>query len=243
MALRVGKGAARMDVIPVIDIKNGEVVHAQGGRRDSYRPIQTPLSPTSTPSDVAAGLLRLAPFRILYIADLDAIEGRQANDAAIDMITRAAPGVELWVDNGIARADVARAWLQRWPHCLVIGSESQCDLETIRSLRGEPRVLLSLDFRGDAFQGPAALLDDASSWPARVIVMTLARVGAAAGPDLDRVSAVVGRAEGRQVFGAGGVRNKADVDALQSTGASGVLVATALHTGALTRAELVVFTG
>jgi phosphoribosylformimino-5-aminoimidazole carboxamide ribotide isomerase len=243
MALRVGKGAARMDVIPVIDIKNGEVVHAQGGRRDSYRPIQTPLSPTSTPSDVAAGLLRLAPFRILYIADLDAIEGRQANDAAIDMITRAAPGVELWVDNGIARADVARAWLQRWPHCLVIGSESQCDLETIRSLRGEPRVLLSLDFRGDAFQGPAALLDDASSWPARVIVMTLARVGAAAGPDLDRVSAVVDRAEGRQVFGAGGVRNKADVDALQSTGASGVLVATALHTGALTRAELVAFTG
>ena len=66
-----------MDVIPVIDIKNGQVVHAQGGRRDSYRPIRTPLSPTSAPADVAAGLLRLAPFRNLYIADLDAIEGRR----------------------------------------------------------------------------------------------------------------------------------------------------------------------
>ena len=40
-----------MDVIPVIDIKNGQVVHAQGGRRDSYRPIQTPLSATSDPAD------------------------------------------------------------------------------------------------------------------------------------------------------------------------------------------------
>ena len=86
------KGDSRMDVIPVIDIRNGEVVHAQGGRRDMYRPIQTPLSATSAPADVAAGLLRLAPFRQLYIADLDAIEGREANGAAIKSIARAVPG-------------------------------------------------------------------------------------------------------------------------------------------------------
>ncbi len=151
-----------MDVIPVIDIKSGEVVHAQGGRRDSYRPIRTPLSATSAPADVAAGLLRLAPFRQLYIADLDAIEGRGANDAAIEAIARAAPGVELWIDNGIADADAARAWLGGCAHCLVIGSESQHGVETIQSLRDERRVLLSLDFRGEAFQGPAGLLDDAA---------------------------------------------------------------------------------
>jgi HisA/HisF family protein len=230
-----------MDVIPVIDIKNGQVVHAQGGRRDSYRPIQTPLSPTCAPADVAAGLLRLAAFRKLYIADLDAIEGRAPNDAAIDSIAAAVPGVELWVDNGIADADAARAWLERCAHCLVIGSESQPGLGTIQSLRGEARVLLSLDFRGDAFQGPATLLDDAASWPARLIVMTLARVGGAAGPDTARVAAIVARANGRQVFGAGGVRGSTDLCALETAGAAGVLVATALHTGALTRADLDTF--
>jgi phosphoribosylformimino-5-aminoimidazole carboxamide ribotide isomerase len=227
-----------MDVTPVIDIKNGQVVHAQGGRRDSYRPIQTPLSPTSAPADVAAGLLRLAPFRKLYIADLDAIEGRAPNDTAIDLIARAVPGVELWVDNGIAGEDAAFGWLERCAHCLVVGSESQTGLETIQALRGEPRVLLSLDFRGDIFQGPAMLLDDPASWPARVIVMTLARVGGAAGPDTERVASIVAKAQGRQVFGAGGVRYDADIGSLEAAGAAGVLVATALHTGALSSAEL-----
>jgi phosphoribosylformimino-5-aminoimidazole carboxamide ribotide isomerase len=227
-----------MEVIPVIDIKGGQVVHAQGGRRDSYRPIETPLSATSAPADVAAGLLRLAPFRKLYIADLDAIEGGKANDAAIDAIAHAAPGVELWDDNGIADAAAARAWLDRFAHCLVIGSESQRGAETIESLRGEARVLLSLDFRGDAFQGPGALHDDPRMWPARVIVMTLARVGAGGGPDTGRVGQIVARAEGREVFGAGGIRNSADLDALAAVGAAGVLVATALHTGGLTGSEL-----
>jgi phosphoribosylformimino-5-aminoimidazole carboxamide ribotide isomerase len=227
-----------MDVIPVIDIKSGEVVHALGGRRDSYRPIRTPLSATSAPADVAAGLLRLAPFRQLYVADLDAIEGRGANDAAIEAIARAAPGVELWIDNGIADADAARAWLGGCRHCLVIGSESQHGIETIQSLCNEQRVLLSLDFRGDAFQGSAALLNDPSLWPARVIVMTLARVGAAAGPDTDRVAGIAARARGRTVIGAGGVRNKADLSALEHAGATAVLVATSLHTGALTAEDL-----
>src|ERR1700757_3772798 len=111
-----------MDVIPVIDIKNGEVVHAQGGHRSAYRPIQTKLSPTSAPAAVAAGLLRLAPFGQLYIAALDAIEGGAPNDAALDQIAAAAPGVELWVDNGIEDAIAARSWLQRRPYHLVIGS-------------------------------------------------------------------------------------------------------------------------
>lgn len=232
-----------MDVVPVIDIKNGQVVHAQGGRRDSYRPIRTPLSPTSAPADVAAGLLRLAPFRKLYIADLDAIEGRAPSDTSIGAIAQAVPGVELWVDNGIADAAAALAWLDRFHHCLVIGSESQNGSETIAALRRDKRVLLSLDFRGEVFQGPSMLHDDPTIWPSRVIVMTLARVGAAGGPDLGRIAEVVARAQGGEVFGAGGIRHSADLGALASTGAAGVLVATALHTGALTGPELRTFTG
>ena len=68
--------------------------------------------------------------------------------------------------------------------------------------------------------------------------MTLARVGGAAGPDTDRVAGIVARAQGRAVVGAGGVRNKADLSALENAGAAAVLVATALHTGALTAVDL-----
>ena len=227
-----------MDVIPVIDIKDGQVVHARGGRRDAYRPIQTPLAVTSAPADVAAGLLRTFPFRQLYIADLDAIEHRHANDAALDAIASVAVGVELWVDSGISDKAAAQSWLARRTQCLVIGSESQSGPETCAALREQHRILLSLDFRGDQFDGPPVLVADPALWPARVIVMTLARVGGAAGPDTARVADIILRAGGKRVFAAGGVRNGSDLESLATSGAAGVLVATALHTGGITGRDL-----
>jgi HisA/HisF family protein len=227
-----------MQVIPVIDLLGGAVVHARGGRRSEYRPIETPLSPTSEPHKVVSGLLRLAPFRCLYIADLDAIGGGGAHDAAIAGLAAAHPGLEPWVDRGIADAAAAHSWLARCPGTLVLGSESLTDAATLASLRDHPRLILSLDFRGDAFQGPAEVLHDATLWPARVIVMTLARVGAGAGPDLDRVAGVIARAGMRAVHAAGGVRTVADLRALAALGTTGVLVATALHTGTITAADI-----
>jgi phosphoribosylformimino-5-aminoimidazole carboxamide ribotide isomerase len=227
-----------MDVIPVIDIKGGLAVHAQGGRRDAYRPIRTPLCAGSEPADVAAGLLALFPFRCLYIADLDAIEGRTANDAAIAAIAASAPGVDLWIDSGIADTDAARKQLATERHSVVIGSESQRGTETLHALRTQNRVLLSLDFRGDAFQGPREMLEEPHAWPSRVIVMTLGRVGSGGGPDTQRVATLAARAGTRKLFGAGGVRDGADLSALAEAGAAGALVATALHGGQITAADL-----
>ena len=227
-----------MDVIPVIDLLGGCVVHARGGRRAEYRPIETPLSPTSEPEQVVAGLLRLAPFRHLYIADLDAIGGDAAHDAAIDRLAVVRPGLEIWVDPGIADTSAALNWLDRCSNVLVLGSESLSDPATLAALRGHPRVVLSLDFRGDAFQGPASVLDDATLWPGRVIVMTLARVGAGAGPDFGRVGSIVARRGAGAVYAAGGVRTVADLRELAGIGAAGALVATALHEGAITAGEI-----
>ncbi len=227
-----------MEVIPVIDLKAGQVVHARQGQRQSYRPIATPLSPSSEPLDVIAGLLRLHAFARLYVADLDAIAGGGGHAGALARIASSWPGLELWVDGGIADAAAGRAWLDRSPGVLVLGSESQHDSGTVCALAGDPRTVLSLDFRGDAFQGPAALLEDVALWPARVIVMTLARVGAGAGPDLARVRAIVARAGGRAVYAAGGVRDARDLRALAEAGAAGVLVASALHAGAIGAADL-----
>jgi phosphoribosylformimino-5-aminoimidazole carboxamide ribotide isomerase len=227
-----------MDVVPVIDLKEGLVVHARRGERDRYRPIETLLSPTARPLDVVAGLLRLAPFRRLYVADLDAIAGCGDHDATLEAIAVAHSNLELCVDNGIGTDAGARTWLARGLGTLVLGSESQSSPDVVRSLVDDPRTMLSLDFRGDAFQGPPQLLDDPACWPTRLIVMTLARVGAEAGPDVDRVRAVAARANGRSVYAAGGVRDRGDLDALAVCGAAGVLVATALHSGALSAHDL-----
>lgn len=227
-----------MHVIPVIDLKAGQVVHARGGRRDDYRPIETPLSRTSEPGDVVAGLRRLFPFQQMYIADLDAIEGRGDHSATLSALEAAVPSVEFWVDNGVGDPDAANVFLARHTASLVIGSESQTGTALIESLCNNPRVVLSLDFRGDEFQGPSAILYNTDLWPSRIIVMTLARVGAASGPDLLRVGEISRRAGGRSVYAAGGVRNAQDLAEAAASGAVGALVATALHNGALTTDEL-----
>ena len=227
-----------MEIIPVLDIKGGLVVRARMGQRDHYAPIATPLASTSDPLDVARGVLALYPFATLYIADIDAIEGRGDNSDALRRIGLGCPGVSLWVDNGIADAGAAARWLSAGVGSLVLGSETQSDPSLIRGLAADERVILSLDFRGAAFQGPPAILDMPSAWPARVIVMTLARVGSGAGPDVDRLSAVRAVASGRRIYAAGGVRDGADLTALAGAGIAGALVATALHDGRLRRADI-----
>jgi phosphoribosylformimino-5-aminoimidazole carboxamide ribotide isomerase len=227
-----------MQIIPVLDLKDRTVVRARMGQRDVYQPIETPLSPSSDPVDVARGLLSIHPFKTIYVADLDAIEGRGNNDAGLARLGDALPGVELWVDNGIADAARARDWLASRAGSLVLGSESQRDTRTIRALAADPRVVLSLDFRGATFTGPPTLLAEPDSWPCDVIVMTLARVGSGAGPDLARLSEIQAKSAQRSIYAAGGVRDAADLAVLNGLGIVGALVATSLHDGRLTGADI-----
>jgi phosphoribosylformimino-5-aminoimidazole carboxamide ribotide isomerase len=68
--------------------------------------------------------------------------------------------------------------------------------------------------------------------------MDLTRVGADTGPDVGRLKAIVETADGRAVFAAGGVRDLSDLAALASLDAHGALMATALHSGAVTQKEI-----
>ena len=226
------------ELIPVIDLMGGVVVHARAGERDSYRPLVSRLSPASAPLDVVAGLMALHPFRRLYIADLDAIRKTGGHAAEIADLGRRFPGLELWVDAGFAGLEACRSFLAAGAGALVLGSESQADTAALTALGGEPRLILSLDFKADTPLGPAAIHERPELWPARVIVMTLAAVGGAAGPDLARLRAVRAAAGDRAVFAAGGVRGAADLALLAEEGCAGVLIASALHDGRLGRKEL-----
>jgi phosphoribosylformimino-5-aminoimidazole carboxamide ribotide isomerase len=232
-----------MEVIPVIDLKDGVVVHARMGMRSAYAPVETPLSPTSRPNDVARGLLSIFPFETFYVADLDAIENKGNNNAALRQLSAEFPDLVFWVDAGIADVHHAERWLEAGFGHLVVGSETQRDSELIRYLCRNNRTILSLDFRGDAFLGPAALLKEWDIWPINVIVMTLARVGGASGPDMDRLTTINSRVVNRQVYAAGGVRDANDLALLARVGIAGALVATSLHNGKLTGAQIARLSG
>ena len=67
--------------------------------------------------------------------------------------------------------------------------------------------------------------------------MTLPQVGSDAGPDRQRLMETLAVVRG-QVYAAGGVRNIEDLRQLDAMGIAGALVASALHAGRLTRAEI-----
>jgi phosphoribosylformimino-5-aminoimidazole carboxamide ribotide isomerase len=231
-------GRTGMEIIPVIDLKSEAVVHARMGQRDFYRPIQTPLARTSEPVDVISGIMAIYPFKTLYIADLDAIGNNGNNLNAILQVKQAFPAIEFWIDCGISDIDNAENWLKRDLGRLVLGSESLVDMTLIHHFAHSLRHVLSLDFRGKTFQGPPALLAKPEWWPQKVIAMTLDRVGSQSGPDFDRLTAVLTAAEASTIYAAGGIRDLNDLVVLKTTGVAGALIASSLHNGQITGADI-----
>jgi HisA/HisF family protein len=227
-----------MRIVPVIDIRHGVVVRAIAGRRADYRPLVSRLTSALTPLETVRDLLAFYPFENLYIADLDAIEGRSDNGSAIRDIGAAFPELELWIDPGLRQATDAARWRDQQNLRLVVGSESISSLKELCALTKADECILSLDFQGARFLGDPEILEKSLLWPSHVIVMTLTRVGGDEGPDIARLAEIVARANGRAVFGAGGVRYSEDFVALAHGGATGVLVSSALHDGRLTAAQL-----
>lgn len=221
------------ELIPVIDLMQGRVVHARRGDRQAYQPLRSRLVDGCAPEAVADALIAATGARHLYIADLDAIRSTGHHGPAIASLVHRHPGVEFWVDAGFAGADAAIALHRASGAIPVMGSETLREPQALSRLEAAHiPALLSLDHRAGQAQGPA-WAHDAAAWPARVVAMELARVGSDDGPDLSLIGRLRSARPEVSVIAAGGVRNAADLLALDAAGVSAVLVASALHDGRL----------
>jgi len=228
-----------MILIPVIDLMRGQVVRAVRGDRASYRPIVSALCEGSDPVTVARALCAHCDSTRLYAADLDALTGGTAQAEVIRRILQAMPELEFWVDAGFADAQGAQRLREQ------VGADAQriVPIFASESLRSRDDLVtcfpdreagvLSLDRRDGQRLDPAGCWDAPQAWPGRVIVMTLERVGADAGPDLATLHEVQARSPGTKLIGAGGIRHAADLAAASDAGAWAWLVASALHDGRL----------
>ena len=221
-----------MEIIPVIDLLHGKVVRAQRGERNRYLPIHSTLCDSCEPHEVVRALTELYPFKSLYIADLDAIQGMANNSAAISMLLRDFPHIDFWLDVGIANTS-------SWPfreasniRC-VIGSETLSNVEQYMQLTLQLSAhcpMLSLDFNQNGFMGPDSLLQS-ELWPDTLLCMTLTKVGSYEGPDFEKIAELTAIDRQLKVYAAGGVRHAEDLKRLQRAGAAGALIASTLHDG------------
>jgi phosphoribosylformimino-5-aminoimidazole carboxamide ribotide isomerase len=235
--------AKSLRIIPVIDVLDCIVVHAIRGRRSEYKPIRSVLSSSVDPLEIAS-MFRAYGFDELYLADLDAIAGRQAN-CPLYSLTAKKTGLELMIDAGIADIERAEEILRIRASKVVIGTETLKDLGFVREAVerfGSKRVVISLDLFGNKVLGgfstsnlePLALLDDfVEDGVERVIILDLARVGSEEGVNFQLLKSASAISKLKLIAG-GGIRDMKDLLELEKTGIDAVLLATALHSGKIT---------
>ena len=228
-----------MNIIPVLDLMNGQVVHAKHGNRHEYLPIKSILTDSSEPLAVVKAFFTLYPFKQLYIADINAIQKANNHQNTILEIAKDFPQLEIWLDAGFDSPSLINDYSF---HNInpVLGSECLNSIEQYQALlsASQHRAILSLDYKDDLFQGAQDLLKNTSLWPNEVIVMTLNKVGSNTGPDLAKLASIKTQSNLSNIYAAGGVRNSHDLEALKASNISGVLMASALHNGALSQQEI-----
>ncbi len=97
-----------MKIIPVLDVMGGVVVRAVGGRRAEYRPIQSRLTTSTDPIEVAKRLLDVTGSQELYVADLDAILNPDHHSELAATLADAFPKTRILYDRGIRTPDDVR---------------------------------------------------------------------------------------------------------------------------------------
>ena len=237
-----------MKVIPVIDILNGIVVHAVRGKRCEYQPLQSILCNSVQPLEVSK-TFKTFGFSELYIADLDAITRGSVNFQVFKRIAKET-GLKLMVDAGVSDLEAAEKLLDCGISKVVIGTEtlqSRSFVGKAVRLFGSERIIVSLDLKDDKVLAKFGFDDCANAMcllrefkemgVSGIIVLDLARVGSGEGVNVVFLKKVLD-ALPMNVYVGGGVRDINDLLELKELGVSGVLVATALHSGKISIEEL-----
>jgi phosphoribosylformimino-5-aminoimidazole carboxamide ribotide isomerase len=253
-----------MQIIPVLDLAGGVAVHAQAGDRLRYAPLKSGLVPDREGDALA--LLRAFHADLgvheCYVADLDAIQGGALQRTLIRQLADFHTGFAgaLLVDAGINLPDSALELLSCGASEVVVGLETLrgfTDLASIVSLVGPSRVVFSLDLRlghpilHPAMQDAEGVVPDPSSLAAQatdagvstLLLLDLGRVGTGCGVDLGLVEALRRRFPGVRLLAGGGVLTRRDLDRMRDAGCDGALIASAIHTGRVTAADLAELAG
>jgi phosphoribosylformimino-5-aminoimidazole carboxamide ribotide isomerase len=185
-----------------------------------------------------------------YIADLDAIEGTGTHRSTIQKLA-AGLAADLWVDAGVTDLASARQLLNAGARSVIVGSETLpglAALHAIRSALDDDQLLFSLDVKQGRVLSrctalsnlePLAAIDllAQAGWR-HLIILSLEQVGTGSGPDWPLLRAARTAFPCSFLVAGGGVRSIGNLHTMNALGIDGVLIASALHRGWITRRDL-----
>ncbi len=229
------------EVIPAVDMQEGQVVQLVGGQRGTGTTYGDPVE--------AAQRWVEAGAETLHLVDLDgAFEGSRQNAPAIDAVLEAVD-VDVQLGGGIRTADDAIGLLDRGIDRVILGTAAVETPDIVAEI-SDPHpgsVMVSLDAKdGEVVVSgwtegtgldPAEAATRYEELGAGAILFTDVDVeGQLEGVRTDPVERVVDAVD-IPVVASGGVATIDDIQALQAAGASAVVVGSALYEGEFTLAE------
>ena len=229
------------EVIPAVDVKDGEVVQLVGGDRGTATEYGDPVDAATRWVEAGAATL--------HLVDLDgAFEGERVNAGAIDAIVESVD-VPVQLGGGIRSAEGAIDLLDRGIDRVILGTaavENPDIVETV-SEAYPSGVLVSLDANagevvvsgwteGTGLEPAEAAARYEALGAAGILFTDVDVEGTREGVRTEPVRTLV-EAVDIPVVASGGVGSLDDIEALADAGAAAVVVGTALYEGAFTLAE------
>ena len=229
------------EVVPAVDMQDGEVVQLVGGERDTGRRYGDPVAAAERWVDAGA--------ETLHLVDLDgAFEGDRANADALEAVVEAID-VDVQFGGGIRTAGDARRLLEAGVDRVILGTAAVENPAIVDAVTGEfpDGVMVSLDAsdgevvvqgwtEGTGLDPAEAAARYEAAGAAAVLFTDVDVEGRMDGVRRETVERVVDAVD-VPVVASGGVASLADLRALRETGAAAAVVGTALYEGAFTLAE------
>jgi phosphoribosylformimino-5-aminoimidazole carboxamide ribotide isomerase len=237
-----------MRLIPVLDLFDGQAVHAIKGERAHYKPVKSVLCDTSDPIALARAFRDRLGLSEIYIADLNAIQNSGAtNHREVIIALTGDERLNILLDAGITDVATAKAWLAIGVRKVVIGSETLRTWNAMQNIAADieqDRRLFSLDLNAGkilsrhpalAAMSPIEALQQlqSSGWQ-EVILLDLKRVGSREGVNRTLIGELRKACPDLRLLVGGGINNPRELVELKSLGITGALLATALHSGTIT---------
>lgn len=231
------------EVIPAVDVKDGEVVQLVGGKRDTGKRYGDPVE--------AAGRWIEAGAETLHLIDLDgAFEGERQNADAIAAIIEAAD-VDIQLGGGIRTRGDARSLLEQGVDRVIMGTAAVEDPSIVEDLALDypDGVMVSLDAKEGSVVvsgwtegtdlNPAEAAARFEALGAAAILFTNVDVeGQLEGIQREPIERITAAVE-IPVVASGGVATIEDIVEIREAGASAVVVGTALYEGRFTLGEAI----
>ncbi|MGK0399721.1 MAG: phosphoribosylformimino-5-aminoimidazole carboxamide ribotide isomerase [Gammaproteobacteria bacterium] len=231
-----------MNLIPAIDLKQGQCVRLRQGRMEDSTVF------SDDPVAMAAQWVSQG-CRRLHLVDLDgAFEGKPVNADAIEAISAAFPDLPIQIGGGIRTIETARAYIEAGVSYVIIGTQAvrTPDFVTKLCIEFPGKVIVGIDAKDGmvAVQGWAENSDLSAENLAKkfegqgvssIVYTDISRDGMMQGVNVEATSQLAS-AINIPVIASGGVTDMNDIIRLneaKQSGIEGVIIGRALYEGTI----------